>query len=91
MESATSASRRRERVALLTDRAHVGAALARASQWIKRRNASAFSARPTLICVTMTAVITAHNGKGRCKNSASASAASAAIVTLIESANCSRR
>jgi len=39
MESATSASRRRERVALLTDRAHVGAALARASQWIKRRNA----------------------------------------------------
>jgi hypothetical protein len=35
MESATSASRRRERVALLTDRAHVGAALARASQWIK--------------------------------------------------------
>jgi hypothetical protein len=35
MESATSASRRRERVALLTDRAHVGAALVRASQWIK--------------------------------------------------------
>jgi len=39
----------------------------------------------------MTAVITAHNGKGRCKNSASANAASAAIVTLIESTNCSRR
>jgi hypothetical protein len=32
MESATSASRRRERVALLTDRAHVGPALARASK-----------------------------------------------------------
>ena len=39
VESATAASRRQERVALLTDRAHVGAALARASQWIKRRNA----------------------------------------------------
>ena len=40
MESATAASRRRQRVTLLTDRAQVGAALARASQWIKRRNAT---------------------------------------------------
>ena len=39
MESATAASRRRQRVAL-TDRARVGAALVRASQWIKRRNAT---------------------------------------------------
>ena len=38
--SATAASRRRQRVTLLTDRAQVGAALARASQWIKRRNAT---------------------------------------------------
>jgi hypothetical protein len=38
---ATAASRRRQRVTLLTDRAQVGAALARASQWIKRRNATA--------------------------------------------------
>ena len=37
-DSANTKSRRR--VALLTDRAQVGAALARASQWIKRRNAS---------------------------------------------------
>jgi hypothetical protein len=43
-EVATAASRRRQRVTLLTDRAQVGAALARASQWIKRRNAT-----PTLL------------------------------------------
>jgi len=36
----TAARGRRQRVTLLTDRAQVGAALARASQWIKRRNAS---------------------------------------------------
>jgi hypothetical protein len=39
----------------------------------------------------MTAVITAHNGKGRCKNCASARDTRAAIVTLIDSANCTRR
>jgi hypothetical protein len=38
--AAATPPRRPERVAPLTDRAHGGAALVRASQWIKRRNAS---------------------------------------------------
>ena len=40
LKSATAASRRRQLVALLTDRAQVGAVLARTSQWIKKRNAT---------------------------------------------------
>jgi hypothetical protein len=44
-----------------------------------------------LICVTMTEVITAHNGCGTCNNSDSPNATKAANVTLIESANCARR
>jgi hypothetical protein len=41
-DSAKTKSRRR--VALLTDRAQAGAALVRASQWIKRRNAASLNA-----------------------------------------------
>src|ERR1700733_12633741 len=39
----------------------------------------------------MTAVNTAHSGKVRCRTWARTRAASAAIVALIESANCARR
>ena len=68
-----------------------GAAVDGAAQRSREISNVAFSDRPTLICVTMTAVNTAHNGRGSCSNCASARATSAAIVTLIESANCTRR
>src|ERR1700722_14397600 len=38
----------------------------------------------------MTAVMTAHNGNGSCKNCASARAIRAANVTLMDSAHCTR-
>ena len=47
--------------------------------------------RPTLICVTITAVNTAHNGSGSRNASATTSASNAAIITRKPSVNCIRR
>ena len=47
--------------------------------------------RPTLICVTITAVSTAHSGSGNRSANATTSASNAAIMTRKPSANCMRR